>query len=182
MKTTIISFCILLFSQITGGQDRYMTREGRITFYSHTIVEDITAINENVGAVIDTKKGAVAIIVPMNEFQFKIKLMQEHFNENYVESEIYPKGTFSGIISGIRESDYQTSGDYQVSVKGEMTIHGISRKVSTDGVIEIRENSLTARTKFLLNPEDYGIKIPRVVRKNIAEKMEITAVLVCDPM
>ena len=182
MKTTIISFCILLFSQITGGQDRYMTREGRITFYSHTIIEDITAINENVGAVIDTKKGAVAIIVPMNEFQFKIKLMQEHFNENYVESEIYPKGTFSGIISGIRESDYQTPGDYQVSVKGEMTIHGISRNFSTDGVIEIRENSITARTKFLLNPEDYGIKIPRVVRTNIAEKLEITAVLVCDPM
>ena len=182
MKKTILFICFLLLLQITSGQGRYMTKEGVISFYSHTIIEDITAINEKVAAVIDSEKSAVAIIVIMNEFQFEKKLMQEHFNENYVESEKYPKATFSGLISGMVEADYQTPGEYQVQVSGEMTIHGITRKISTDGSIEIRQSEIIAKTKFLLNPEDYGIRIPKLVRTNIAEKMEITAELVCNPM
>jgi polyisoprenoid-binding protein YceI len=118
----------------------------------------------------------------MKKFQFEKKLMQEHFNENYVESEKFPKATFSGIISGMDQADYQNPGEYQVVVSGEMSIHGISHEVSTEGTLEVQEQGITAKTKFLLNPEDYGIKIPRVVRKNIAERMEITAELFCPPV
>lgn len=182
MKTTILSLSILLLAQIINGQAKYMGNEGEITFYSHTPIEDITASNEKVAAVIDSKTGAVAIIVPMDQFQFEIKLMQQHFNENYVESEKYPKATFSGLISGMDEADYLVPGTHQVRVTGKMTIHGITKEIATDGSIEISATDLTARTKFLLNPEDYGIKIPKVVRKNIAEKMEITAELVCAPI
>lgn len=182
MKTSIMAIGLLLIIQTAAGQGRYMTKEGMIRFYSHTIIEDITATNEKVAAIIDGEKAAVAIIVPMNEFQFEKKLMQEHFNENYVESEKYPKATFSGLISGMVEADYQTPGEYQVQVSGEMTIHGITRRISTDGSIEIRQSEIIAKTKFLLNPEDYGIRIPKLIRNNIAEKMEITAELVCDPM
>lgn len=182
MKTTSIALVLLLIIQTTSGQDKYMTREGVITFYSHTIIEDITAINEKVASVIDIEKSAVAIIVLMNEFQFEKKLMQEHFNENYVESEKYPKATFSGSFSGMSESDFQTPGIYQVQVSGEMSIHGHTQKISTEGSIEVGQNNIIASTKFLLNPEDYGIRIPKVVRKNIAEKMEITAELICDPI
>lgn len=182
MKTTILVISFLLLYQTASGQDKYMTKEGVITFYSHTIIEDITARNEKVAAVIDGENSAVAIIVLMNEFQFEKKLMQEHFNENYVESEKYPKATFSGRFSGMSESDFQTPGKYQVRVKGEMSIHGHTQEISTEGSIEVRQNSIIARTKFLLNPEDYGIGIPRLVRKNIAEKMEITAELICDPI
>mgnify|MGYP001812493547 CR=1 FL=1 len=182
MKLTIISIGILLFSLVAIGQDKYMTKEGVISFYSHTPIEDITALNEKVAAVIDSESGAVAIIVLMNEFQFEKKLMQVHFNENYVESEKFPKATFSGIISGMDQSDYQNPGEYQVGVKGEMSIHGVSREVSAEGAIEVREQGITAKTKFLLNPEDYGIKIPRVVRKNISERMEITVELFCPPL
>ena len=182
MKAKIISIGILLCSLVVSGQEKYMTQEGVIRFYSHTPIEDITAINKEVAAVIDSEKGAVAIIVLMKKFQFEKKLMQEHFNENYVESEKFPKATFSGIISGMDQADYQNPGEYQVVVSGEMSIHGISHEVSTEGTLEVQEQGITAKTKFLLNPEDYGIKIPRVVRKNIAERMEITAELFCPPV
>lgn len=179
MKTAIISTGILLFCLFSSGQDKYMTKEGLIRFYSHTIIEDITAVNQKVAALIDSEKGAVAIIVPMNEFQFEKKLMQEHFNENYVESHKYPKATFSGTIENNSQVNYRQPGSYQVKVSGEMTIHGVSREVSAEGTIEILQDGLRAKTMFLLNPEDYGIRIPRVVRKNIAENMEITAEFSC---
>jgi hypothetical protein len=182
MKTIILSICISLFFQLTSAQGKYLTNEGVITFYSHTPIEDITAINEKVAAVIDSEKGEVAIIVLMNEFQFEKNLMQVHFNENYVESDKYPKATFSGQISGMNATDYSTPGEYRVEVQGKMSIHGVTREVSTDGTIEVQDKGISAKTEFLLNPEDYGIKIPRVVRKNIAEKMEITAELFCPPI
>jgi polyisoprenoid-binding protein YceI len=153
-----------------------------ITFYSHTVIEDITARNEKVAAVLDSENGELAIIVVMNEFQFEKKLMQEHFNENYVESEKYPKARFNGRISNHSEVDYQKPGTYQVRVEGDMSIHGITREISTRGTIEVRREDIVARTKFLLNPEDYAIKIPRVVRKNISQNLEITAELTCNPM
>jgi polyisoprenoid-binding protein YceI len=182
MKAIILFIVLLLICQLSGGQDKYMTQTGFIRFYSHTLIEDITANNEKVAALIDSEKGALAIVVLMNEFQFEKKLMQEHFNENYVESEKYPKATFSGRIENHSEVNYQNPGTYQVQVSGEMYIHGVTREVATQGTIEVTEKGITAKTKFLLNPEDYGIRIPRVVRKNIAEKMEITAELICDPI
>ena len=181
MKTATISIAILLLCHIAGGQEKYMTNDGLIRFYSHTVIEDITALNNKVAALIDSEKGAIAIIVPMNEFQFEKKLMQEHFNENYVESHKYPKATFSGKIENNSRVNYQQPGTYPVQVSGEMTIHGVTRAVSTEGSIEIKPKGIIANTKFMLNPEDYGIRIPRVVRKNIAEKMEITAQLVLNP-
>jgi polyisoprenoid-binding protein YceI len=181
MKTILLTAFTLLVFRIAYGQGQFLTNEGVITFYSHTIIEDITAVNEKVAAVIDLERGGVAIIVLMNEFQFEKNLMQVHFNENYVESEKYPKATFSGRIPDFSNIDLQTPGTYEVQVEGEMTIHGITREISTKGSIEVKQKGIIANTKFLLNPEDYGIKIPRVVRKNIAERMEITAKLVCDP-
>jgi len=182
MKTIISAAGIMLLFQVMRGQGKYLTNEGVISFYSHTVIEDITAVNEKVSAVIDSENGEVAIIVIMSEFQFEKKLMQEHFNENYVESEKYPKATFSGRISNNGEVDYQTPGEYEVRVEGEMTIHGVTREISADGTVEVERDGITARTKFMLNPEDYDIKIPRVVRNNIAERMEITTELACDPI
>jgi polyisoprenoid-binding protein YceI len=181
MKTIISTLSIMLLFQIASGQGKYLTNEGVISFYSHTVIEDITAVNEKVSAVIDSESGDVAIIVVMNEFQFEKKLMQEHFNENYVESEKFPKATFSGKISNNGEVDYQTPGKYEVQVEGEMTIHGVTRKISAPGTVEVTRSGISARTKFMLNPEEYDIKIPRVVRNNIAERMEITTELVCKP-
>lgn len=182
MKTTVFTIWMMLCFSIAGAQGKYLTNEGSIIFYSHTAIEDITADNQKVAAVIDSQSGEVAIIVRMVDFEFKKKLMQEHFNENYVESEKYPKATFNGRITNNESVDYAAKGSYPVEVSGELTIHGITKTISVQGTMEISAEGITARTKFMLNPENYGIKIPGVVRDNIAENMEITAELFCKPI
>ncbi len=179
-KRLFISACLVSLSLITlPGQDKFLTSEGYISFYSHAPLEDITAVNNEVGAVIDAGTGEVAVIVKMNRFQFEKKLMQEHFNENYVESEKYPRATFNGKIINNEQVDYTAAGIYPVKVEGDMTIHGVTRQVSAGGTIEVTGDGITARTEFKLNPEDYDVKIPGVVRNNIAEQMVITAELTC---
>ena len=179
---TVTAMIILAMAGSVSGQGKYLTNEGNIIFYSHTVIEDITAENDKVGSVIDAENGDLAVIVQMTAFEFEKKKMQEHFNENYVESELYPKATFMGSIVNNGDVNYTSNGIYEVEVEGELTIHGVTRQVSADGSLEVTEEGVRARTTFLLNPEDYGIKIPAVVRNNIAEKMEIRVDLLHKPM
>lgn len=175
MKITLI-LSLLLFTLAGSvlGQEKYMTKTGHVSFYSHTAIEDIAADNKQVASIIDVSSGEIVIIVKITEFSFEKKLMQEHFNENYLESEKYPKATFKGRILNSTELDLSVDGLYEVSVEGEMTIHGVTRKVTEAGSLEVGSGAIIARTKFLLNPEDYDIKIPRVVRKNISENLELS--------
>ena len=152
-----------------------MTRDGYIKFYSHTAIEDITAENKAVGSIINSGTGEVVITLKMTDFQFEKKLMQEHFNENYVESEKFPKATFKGFITDNNKIDYSKKGVYEVMVKGDMTIHGVTRQVSAAGTVEVIKDGIIAKTSFKLNPEDYDISIPGVVRNKIANEMEISA-------
>lgn len=181
-KTIVVLVLSLALPFAVFSQGKYLTNNGIISFYSHTVIEDITAVNNEVAAVIDGQSGEIAIILKMTDFQFKKKKMQEHFNENYVESEIFPKATFSGIILNNMDIDYSTPGLYEVKVKGEMTIHGQTNSVSAEGTVEVSSEGIVCSTKFNLNPEDYNIKIPGTVRKNIAEQMEISAELACKPI
>jgi polyisoprenoid-binding protein YceI len=172
-RGVLIAMFVLALAGTIFGQGKYLTNEGNIIFFSHTALEDITAENNEVASVIDAENGEVAVIVLMTAFEFKKKKMQEHFNENYVESETFPKATFMGIILNNSDVDYSTKAVYEVEIEGEMTIHGVSKQITAKGSIEVTAKGILAKTKFLLNPEDYGIKIPKVVRKNIAENMEI---------
>ncbi|MDA3823713.1 MAG: YceI family protein [Bacteroidales bacterium] len=123
----------------------------------------------------NTATGEVVINITMTKFEFEKKLMQEHFNENYVESELYPKASFKGFITNNDNVNYSKKGVYQVNVAGDMTIHGVTNKVSSEGTLEVTASGLTAKTKFLLNPEVYEIEIPKIVREKIANNLEITA-------
>jgi polyisoprenoid-binding protein YceI len=159
-----------------------MTKSGMIRFYSSTPIEDITAVNKEVGSIINSGTGELVITMKMTDFSFKKKLMQEHFNDNYVESHKFPQASFRGFIQNNEEVDYSTVGSYSVTVSGDMTIHGETQAVSSPGTLEVRPKGIIANAKFLLNPEDYGIKIPAVVRKNIAERLEITVDMEYTPM
>ena len=171
IATAILSLAIL---QMALAQGKFLTSDGYIRFFSHTPIEDITAENNKVSGVIDAATGEVAIIVRMTEFRFEKKLMQEHFNENYVESEKFPKATFNGTITDNQVVDYSTPGSYRVQVEGEMNIHGVTQKIQSGGTIEVTAEGIVTRAVFMLNPEDYDIRIPGVVRRNIAEEMEVT--------
>ena len=182
MKVKIILLLLILTGALMRGQDKYITRNGFISFYSHTAIEDITADNNEVSSIIDTETGDILINVKMTAFHFRKKLMEEHFNENYVASEKYPKAVFKGKILNNSAVNYSELGTYTVEVEGEMTIHGETNRVRSEGTLEKTADGLLAKADFMLNPEDYGIKIPKIVRNNIAEQLEIRVEMKYNPM
>lgn len=158
----------------TAFAQRYMTRTGKITFFSGTPLENIEAFNNEVSAAIDSKKGDVQFIVPIKSFKFEKQLMQEHFNENYLESDTYPKANFTGKIDNLNAVNFAADGSYPAKVSGKMTIHGVTQTVNVSGTITVKGGSVTLHAKFTLKPADYKIRIPAVVESKIAKQIEVT--------
>jgi len=177
---TVLILSVMMLS--TFAQGKYLTKTGYIKFYSHTAIEDITAEVEKVGSIINSENGEVFISLAMTDFDFEKELMEEHFNENYVESEKFPKSSFKGTIVNNSEVDYESKGSYTVNIEGDMTIHDVTNKVSTEGTIQVTKNGIVAKASFMLNPEDYEIKIPKMVRNKIANNLEITVDMSYKPM
>ncbi|MBC8082063.1 MAG: YceI family protein [Hymenobacter sp.] len=163
------------------AQSRFLTRAGTIRFFSATPIEDIQALNQQVGAVVDVQAGQVAFTVPMTAFKFPKSLMQEHFNENYVESEKYPKATFSGHLVNWTAATLAASGPQAVQVEGDLTLHGVTKRVRVPGTLEKQGTRLLVKAKFAIAPADYRIEIPALVRSQIAKSVDVTVNLACDP-
>lgn len=172
-KTIALSvFSIVLFT--AQAQDRYFTKTGKIDFYSKAPLEDIEAKNKTVTAVLDTKTGAMQFQVEMKGFEFEKKLMQEHFNENYVESNKYPKAEFKGSIANNAAVNYSKEGTYNVTVKGKMTIHGVTQDVEAPGTLKVDDNKIEGKSTFTIQLSDYKISIPSVVKDKISNTIKIT--------
>ena len=173
MKYLII-FSLIAFSfQSEIFAQKYMTRTGHIWFFSHTDIEDIEAHNHQSTSIIDLEKGEMAFAVLMNGFQFEKALMQEHFREKYVESEKFPKASFKGRITNADDFDFSKEGTYEVKVSGELTIHGVTKEVETTGTLQIKGEEILGKAKFQVEPEAFDIKIPSVVRDNIAKNVDV---------
>lgn len=175
MKKIIIITTTLLLAMIavTSYGQRYITKNGNIKFYSETPMETIEAYNKQVNSALDISTGDFVFKVLMKSFEFEKALMQEHFNENYVESDKFPNATFKGKIANINDIDFATSGEYKVVVEGELTMHGETQNIQTTGTFQISDESINGRSVFTVNPEDYKIKIPNTVVQNIAEEIEV---------
>lgn len=171
-KTLILSImCCFLFVSTYQSQEKYLTKTGKINFYSKAPLEDITADNVKALSIIDMTTGDMAIQMKMNEFTFKKALMQEHFNENYVESDKYPKATFKGKIEGFKSIN-DTKKEF--TVKGKLTIHGVTRDVAIKANIIKKDNSIAVDGDFMVALKDYKIKIPKIVFMNIAKDIKVT--------
>lgn len=177
MKTNKIIFVLTLILVVASiqAQDRYLTRTGHIQFYSEAPMENIEAHNYKVLSIVDLSKGQVAVDMLIKAFEFEKKLMQEHFNENYLESEKYPKATFKGTFDVTEELKSMADGTYNLNVKGDLTIHGVTKPINTMSTLTVKGGKLTGSLKFDVNVKEFNIKIPNVVVKNIAEKVEVTA-------
>lgn len=179
---TIATLILLGISLLGFSQDQFFTRNANITFFSSTPMEDIKADNYSATAVLDTKTGVVEFSVLMKSFNFKKALMQEHFNENYVESSKFPKSVFKGKVENIGAIDFSKEGKHEVNVSGEITLHGITKAISTPGTIAVSEGKIISNAVFTLKPEDFDIEIPAVVRDKIAEEMEVTVNAELEPL
>jgi len=174
MKNILI--LLLLFPMSTFAQ-KFVSDQSNIRFYSSAPIEDIEAINEKAKSVIDLSNGQVVFSVDIEGFQFEKALMQEHFNENYLESEKYPKSTFKGQI----EDWNNIQGAQEVKVTGDLMIHGITKKVVLGGTIDVSENKVEVESVFIVKLVDYKIKIPKAVFYSIAEEIEVTVKFVYKP-
>lgn len=163
------------------AQGKYLTRAGHISFFSASIMEDIEARNDKVAAVFDLNSGQIAFSVPVHEFQFKRTLMQEHFNENYMESDKFPKATFTGQLVNATQVLKQLPGASQtVEVEGNLVLHGVTRKALVSGTLQMRDGQLIVFAYFNIAPADYSIDIPLLVREHIAKSVSVRVNLTCD--
>lgn len=157
---------------------KFAATEGYISFYSSAPLEDIKAENRKITSLFNSTTGDIAFSVPINQFQFEKKLMQEHFNEKYMESDKYPRSTFSGKVYSY---DPSASSPQNVVAKGKMTIHGVVRDVEIPGTIENKNGMLLMKSKFMVRLADYDIKIPKLMWQNITEQVEVTVELTYKP-
>jgi len=157
---------------MTSAQ-KLISRNGHIWFYSHTPLEDIEAHNRQVVSILDISTGDIAFNLLIKSFEFKKALMQEHFNESYMESDKYPKSAFKGKIINLDKINFTKDGTYPAEVTGDLTIHNVTKPVTSKGTIEVKGATVTARAKFISAPHEYNIDIPKVVENNIAKEVEV---------
>ena len=171
MKKIHFIFFALLCYHGMHAQDKFLTKEGYVSFFSHSLVEDIKADNNQVLSVIDTVTGKIAIQMLMRSFMFKKALMQEHFNENYVESYKYPKATFSGEISNFSGLNVEND---ETEIIGILTLHGEEKEIRTKVNVKIHEDGILLKGDFNVDVADFKIKIPSIVANNIAKTIKVT--------
>ncbi len=178
MKKLVILLMLTACSGLSFGQ-QYFTRTGFIGFYSMTPLEDIKAENNQVYTLVEIEKKDLAFSLLLKGFIFPKELMQEHFNENYIESDKYPKATFTGTFTG--NVDIKKDGAYPVQVKGILSLHNISSNVEMPAILEVKGGMLLASAQFRIMPEDFHIDIPSVVRNKIAKEITINVKANCNP-
>jgi len=178
MKVSLFTLCLFIAFSCTGYSQVYSTRTGLIGFFSKTPLEDIKAENSQVYAAIDVEKKNIAFSLLIKGFLFERELQQQHFAENYMESDQYPKATFVGTYTG--EVVPAKEGTYNVTVKGKLTIHGVTKDIETPATIQATSGKLLGRCVMTVKPEDYNIKIPTIVRDKIAKEVSLNIQIDCN--
>tara|TARA_R100000935_G_scaffold2632_4_gene7058 strand:+ start:6302 stop:6805 length:504 start_codon:yes stop_codon:yes gene_type:complete len=152
------------------GQELYQTTSAELEFYSEAPIEDIKAASNKGISVINLETGAIAFQVKINTFQFEKALMQEHFNENYMESEKFPKASFKGKMQNV---DISSNREQVIIIKGTLTLHGVTKEVEIPANFQLNNNQIKLNTTFVVACKDHNIKIPKLLWQNIAETIQV---------
>lgn len=173
MKRFFLVYTLLLVSVCSFSQSRYFTKTGTVSFEAGTAVEDVDGINKSATSVFDVTTGQIEFAVLVKGFEFKRSLMQEHFNENYMESDKFPKSTFKGKITNLDKINFKKDGSYSVMVKGTMEMHGVKKEVETTGTFKIAGGNVNGTATFTVALADYNIAIPSLVKDKISKTVNI---------
>jgi hypothetical protein len=170
MKKYLVVF--LAFIPFIQYAQNWSVEKGVVTFFSDAAIEDIKATNKKPRGLWAKETNAIAFEVPIIDFKFAKNLMQQHFNEKYMETEKFPKASFEGVVNNFKPD---TKGVQNVSSKGKMTIHGVTREIDIPGTAEVTaDKKIVVKSKFMVKLEDYKIAIPQLMWQNIAEQVEVT--------
>ncbi|WP_428224655.1 YceI family protein [Flavobacterium sp.] len=173
MKTILITL-LLLTTKICYSQNKTFTKEGIISFEASVpSFEEVKATTNTGICALNPKTGDIAAVILIKNFKFKNSLMQEHFNENYMESDRYPKGVFKGKIDNFQPDSY--SNTTKITINGIFEIHGKSKNMIIPATLKKEGNSYSINAEFILKPEDFSIEIPSIVGYKIAKTVSITS-------
>ncbi|KAF2511507.1 YceI family protein [Flavobacterium zhairuonense] len=175
----IAFLALLLFVGNSVFSQKIMTRTGQVKFEASVpSFEAVAATNNSVSAILDKSTGEFAVLALIKAFKFEIPLMEEHFNENYMESSIYPKATFKGKIIDFDASKLSVSKKYDV--EGDLTIHGVTKKIKTKVSLALKDGKLYLSNNFTVKAQDFNIKIPSVVKSKVSEDVKIALNFILD--
>jgi len=177
----LIFILVLAVSANYSFSQKYMTKTGYIRFFSSAALENIEAHNRAVMTALDMSSGEFIFKVLIKSYTFEKALMQKHFNENYMESDKFPNSEFKGKIIDIKNVNLKKDGIYQVTAEGDLTIHGVTKRVKVPGTVEVKGGKLITKAKFSVALSDYNIKVPKAVVNNIAENIDIYVDCVLEP-
>jgi len=182
MKKISLILAFIILSSAFASAQKYMTKSGTIKFSSETPMEKIEAVNRQVNSALDFATGNFVFKVLIRGFEFEKALMQEHFNENYMESEKFPNSTFNGKITNIKDVNLGKDGIYKVVAEGDLSMHGVTNKVKVNGTLEIKAGKVLGKTTFNVAPKDYNISIPKAFIKNISETIQVEVTISLDKL
>jgi YceI-like domain len=183
MKKMIFFAVVITLSAGVSAQDKYFTKNGKILFKcTKSPLEKIEAANKGTTCVLDSKTGNMQFAVLMKGFEFERALMQEHFNENYVESHKFPKAEFKGQVANNNEINYTKDGTYPAKVKGQLTLHGVTKQVETTGNVTVKNGKIVAVADFIIQLSDYNISIPSLVSDKVSNTVNINVDCNLEPL
>lgn len=170
-KLLLLFLLFSFFASVNDANNQFIARQGQITFFSYTSVENIEAKNNQVLSILDIEKKEIAVSMLMRAFVFKKDLMYEHFNESYIESDMYPKASFEGKIIDFNPSikENQTK-----IIRGKLTIHGITKEIDIKTNIINKNGAYNLSGDFSILVKDFDIKIPQILSSNIAKTISIS--------
>lgn len=157
---------------LSVSAQKFKNSSSKISFLSDAPLEDIYAESKKSTSVFNATEKKIVVLMKTNTFIFKNPMMQEHFQEDYIESDKFPKATLSGDIIG--DFDVTKDGSYDVVVKGKLKIHGVEKDREIKGKIIVKNGKVSVEAKFAIKVADHGVKIPSMKIKNIAEVVEVT--------
>lgn len=165
----------LLFLLVLGNDlaaQKYSSTASEVSFYSDAPLEKIQAVNKDGKSVLNSATNEIAFVVAIRGFHFEKPLMEEHFNENYLESHTYKTATFKAKIK--EKIDFRKDGTYEATAVGKMNIHGVEKEYAIPGKITVKDGKISIDAKFQVRIADHNIQVPQLVIKNIAEIVEVT--------
>lgn len=169
-----LCFLIIAFQLISPlHAQKYMTKTGHAYFISHTDAIDIDGNNNQVSAILDVQTFDIVTIVLIKSFEFTLATADKHFNETYMESDIYPKANFKGKIPLLKDIDLSKNGSYEVVAEGDLTIHGQTKQIKQPGTLEVKNGNLLIKCNFSVLIDDYKIVVPKSVENRVAQKVDI---------
>lgn len=169
MKKFSIVFVLIGHSLFVQAQ-KYSLESSAVSFFSDGAIEDIAASNSKSVSIFNTATGDVVFSIPIKDFEFEKSLMKEHFNEKYMETEKFPKGTFQGKITEFQST---AAGEQPAKASGKLTLHGVTHEIEATGTIEFVKGKVIIKSKFKVKLVDYNITIPQLLWQNIAEEIEV---------